>query len=299
MFMPRGSFVILIPIEADYKVLGYYFSDKRVKFEVTSDLFLRLNLDHSKNEYNTLKYKDAFMVSYLHTLKGKLSRKASGIILGLLLFEDDKPDEFRETLKKMAERLAMLDLINISQSNLEENLKEIFEEHLESGADMMDANTIKSSIINHTKELLSGGKKQRKLADELLKKVEMGLHTKISENFTIANDALKTDDYEKASKAFIKAAEIAEELLEEELANTLKDKAKLSGNVPEMTKNLDVSAQKARNFLKNEDFYNAYIWYKKAGEIAKILMIPDKEEEYTLKSRALQEIFQIEQKFKK
>ena len=46
-------------------------------------------------------------------LKGKLSRKASGIIVGLLLFEDDKPDEFRETLKKIAERLEMLDLITL------------------------------------------------------------------------------------------------------------------------------------------------------------------------------------------
>lgn len=297
--MPRGSFVILLPHDADYKVLGYYFSDKRVDFEISSDLFLRLNLDHSKNEYNTLKIKDSFMVSYLHTLKGKLSRKASGIILGLLLFEDDKPDEFRETLKKISERLEMLNLIEISKVELEAKLKDLYEEHLESGADMMDANTIKSSIINHSKELLSGGKKQRKIADDLLKKIEMGVHTKIAEHFTIANDALKTDDYEKASKAFIKAAEIAEELLEEELANTLRDKAKLSGNVPEMSKNLDIAAQKARNFLKNEDFYNAYIWYKKAGEIAKLLMIPDKEEEYTLKSKALQEIYQIEQKFKK
>jgi hypothetical protein len=297
--MPKGIFSILLPHEADYTILGYYFSDKRVQFEVTSDIFLRLNLDHSKNEYNTLKIKDIFMVSYLHTLKGKLSRKASGLIIGLLLFEDDKPDEFRETLKKISERLEALNLIEISKGDFEGKLKDLFEEHMESGADMMDGNTIKTSIINHTKELLSGGKKQRKLADDLLKKIEMGIHNKITEHFTIGNDALKADDHEKASKAFIKAAEIAEELLEDELANTLRDKAKLSGNVPEMAKNLDVAAQKARNFLKNEDFYNAYIWYKKSGEIAKLLMIPDKEEEYTLKSKALQEIYQIEQKFKK
>jgi hypothetical protein len=297
--MPRGSFVILLPHDADYKVLGYYFSDKRVKFEISSDIFLRLNLDHSKNEYNTLKIKDIFMVSYLHNLKGKLSRKASGMIVGLLLFEDDEPDKLRETLKKFSARLEQLNLIDISKEDFEKKLEEIYEDLLESDAGMMDENTIQMSIINHTKELLSGDKKQRKLADELLKKIEMGLHTKISEQFQIADEAVKVSDYERASKSFIKAAEIAEELLETELAKTLRDKAKLSGNVPEMTKNLEVAGQKARNFLKNEDFYNAYIWYKKAGEIAKLLMIPDKEEEYTLKSKALQEIYQIEQKFKK
>ena len=124
--MPRGSFVILLPHDADYKVLGYYFSDKRLNFEVSNDLFLRLNLDHSKNEFNTLKLKDTFVMSYLHKLKGKLSRKASGIIVGLLLFDDDKPDEFRETLIKISERLEMLNLLEISEADLEAKLKEIY-----------------------------------------------------------------------------------------------------------------------------------------------------------------------------
>ncbi|TFF88351.1 MAG: hypothetical protein EU550_01445 [Promethearchaeota archaeon] len=297
--MPRGSFVILLPLEADYKVLGYHFSDKRADFEITSNLFLRLNLDHSKNEYNTLKLQDTFVVSYLHKLAGKLGRKASGIIVGLLLFEDDKPEEFREALKKIAEGLAKFNLLDISKEDLEKKLKDLYEENLESEEDIMDESTIKNSIINNTKDLLSGGKKQRKLADELLKKVEAGVHKRITELYNEADNALKDDDYEKASKTFLKAAEIAEEFLLTELTETLKEKAKLSGNVPEMTKNLDVAAQKARNFLKNADFYNAYIWYKKASEIAKILMIPDKLEEYSLKSKALQEIYQIEQKFKK
>ena len=54
--MPKGSFVILNPIDADYRVLGYYNKSKS-DFEITNDLFLRLNLDHSKNEYNLLKLK--------------------------------------------------------------------------------------------------------------------------------------------------------------------------------------------------------------------------------------------------
>ena len=83
--MPSGCFVILIPLDQDYKVLGYYFNDKRIKFEVTSDIFLRLNLDHSKNEFNFLKLKDILLLSHLHNLKGKLARKASGLIIGLLL----------------------------------------------------------------------------------------------------------------------------------------------------------------------------------------------------------------------
>ena len=83
--MPNGCFVVIIPTDADYKVMGYYVKEGESKFEITNDLFLRLNLDHSKNEYNLLKLKEERILSYLYKLKGKLARKASGIIIGLLI----------------------------------------------------------------------------------------------------------------------------------------------------------------------------------------------------------------------
>ena len=55
--MPNGCFVIILPLDSDYKVLGYYFKGGESTFEVTSDLFLRLNLDHSKDEYSLLNLK--------------------------------------------------------------------------------------------------------------------------------------------------------------------------------------------------------------------------------------------------
>jgi hypothetical protein len=75
--LPKGSFVILIPLDADYRVLGYYNKSKS-DFEITNDLFLRLNLDHSKDEYNLLKLKENQIFSYVYNFKGKLARKASG-----------------------------------------------------------------------------------------------------------------------------------------------------------------------------------------------------------------------------
>ena len=91
----KGVFCILLPSESEFKDLGYYYTDKRVEFKVTSDLFLRLNLDHSKNEYTMLKLKDISFISYIHKFTGKLARKATGIIVGLVLDEDDKPDKFK------------------------------------------------------------------------------------------------------------------------------------------------------------------------------------------------------------
>ena len=32
--MPSGSFVVLQPLDADYKILGYYFKEKTIDFKI-------------------------------------------------------------------------------------------------------------------------------------------------------------------------------------------------------------------------------------------------------------------------
>ncbi|MHA1320591.1 MAG: hypothetical protein ACTSQ1_12385 [Promethearchaeota archaeon] len=147
--------------------------------------------------------------------------------------------------------------------------------------------------------MLSGGKQERKIAQDLLKKVEEGEHSKITENFNNANNALKTLDYEKASKLFKKAAEIAKELYIIDIAESLREKANFSGDVPSTAKARDKLVREARNFLRGEDFHSAYISYKKASELSKKLVDFSKEEEYRLKSKALEEFSKVDERYKK
>ncbi len=297
--MPIGCFTVLLPKDIDYKVLGYYFKQKGLDFKITSDLFLRLNLDHSKNEYTLLKLKNYTLVSYIHKFIGKISRKASGIIFGLLLNEEDDAEKFRISLKNCALIIEDLNFLEMSNNDFEAKLKEIYQKNLETLKDVLDANVLKDSIINRTKEMLSGDKKERKKAQELLDKIEDKLHTKIPDYYKTAEDALEKEDYDKAKKFFNKAAEVADELLENELAKSLMERANLSINIPNLTKNLNEVVQKARNALKKEDFHNSYIFYLKASELSKELMLGEKEEEYRLKSKALQDFYQVDQRFKK
>ncbi len=299
--MPTGSFVILLPTDSDYKIMGYYFKEGKSSFDISSDLFLRLNLDHSKNEYNLLKLKDNDIFSYLHGFKGKLMRKASGIIIGLLLDEDDKPEKFRSSLKEAAEALEMpsLDILKKSREEFETILKDIYLEHLEPLIDILQPEALKSSIINITKFMLSGGKKERKIAQDLLEKIEGGEHEKISDSYKTAENAIKSLEYEKASKFYNKAAEIAEELYVMDIATSLKEKADFSQQIPDLSKEREKIVQEARNFLRNEDFHSAYISYRKASEISKRLVQFDKEEEYRLKSKALEDFYRVDQKYKK
>jgi hypothetical protein len=298
--MPIGSFVIILPLDKDYKVLGYYFKERKSDFEITNDLFLRLNLDHSKNEYNLLKLKDHIIFSYLYKFKGKSRRKASGVIIGLLLNENDEPEKFRSSLKEAAEALEVLgpDLIKLSQDEFESILKDIYLEHLEPLIDILKPEALKNSIINITKFMLSGGKKERKIAQELLKKVEEGEHKKITEFYEIADSALKESDYEKAVKFFKKASENAEEVYLMDIAESLKEKADFSNKIPDLSKKREKLVQDARNFLRNEDFHSAYTAYREASVLSKKLVDFEKEEEYRLKSKALEDFYKIDEKYK-
>ena len=297
--MPEGCFAILLTTESDYKVLGYYFKDKRLDFEITSDMFLRLSLDHAKNEFSLLKLKNVKIESYIYKFKGKLSRKASGFIIGLLLNEDDDPEKFRVPLKNSVVALETLNFLEISAEDFQIKLINTYREFLETLTDVLDATSLKESIINRTKDMLSGGKKERKIAQELLQKIEDNIHIKIAEFYKSAEDSLKYMDYERASKQFSKAADVAEEVLEINLAKSLRERAKLSVKIPDLTKKREEIVKDARNALKKEDFYNAYIYYKRASEISKELMQPDQDEEYALKSKALQDFYNADQKFKK
>ncbi|MFX1590997.1 MAG: hypothetical protein ACFFC1_22910 [Promethearchaeota archaeon] len=299
--MPAGCFVILLPLASDYKVLGYYFKEGKSNFKITSELFLRLNLNHSKDDYNLLKMQDFNLLSYIYKFKGKLSRKASGVIFGILLNENDKPEKYRASLKGAAEAIEIIttDLLKLKNEEFEPLLKDIYLEHLEPLIDILKPAALKESIINITKLMLSGGKSERKIAQDLLKKVEDKEHEKISEYYNIAESALKLEDFEKASKSYKKAAEIAESLYLMDVAESLNEKATFSGTIPEISKERDKIVQDARNFLRNEDFHNAYINYKKASELSKKLVEFDKEEEYRLKSEALKSFYEVDQKFSK
>ena len=299
--VPVGCFAVLLPLDLDYKVLGYYLKEAKNEFEIKDDLFLRLNLDHAKNEYNLLKLKDFRIFSYLHKFRGKLTRKASGVIIGLLLNEVEEAEKYRSSLKEGSEAIEILGLniVNMEQAEFEPILREIYMEHLEPLTDILKPDALKDNVINITKIMLSGGKKERKTTQELLKKVEAGEHEKITDFYNTAENALKGLDHEKAAKFYKKAADIAEELYLVDVASTLNEKASFSQRVPDLSKQREKLVQEARNLLRNEDFHGAYTSYKKAGEISKKLVQFDKEEEYRLKAKALEDFYKVDEKFKK
>nr|MBD3197662.1 hypothetical protein [Candidatus Lokiarchaeota archaeon]MBD3202056.1 hypothetical protein [Candidatus Lokiarchaeota archaeon] len=299
--MPKGVFCLLLPFDTDYKVLGYYLIDNEVSdFEITSNLFLRLNLDHERNEYNYLKLKLLRIFSYIHRFTGKKAQKASGYILGILMSEDEKAEKYRSSLKEAAEEIGELDLLKIDSEDFESHLRRIYQETLEPLIDILDPEKLKQHIIDRTKTLLSGGRKERQLAQDLLEEVEDDEHLKITDYYKTAKKSLKQGDFEKAAKNFIRASEISEELLgDSEITKSLKERSTFAQKIPNLSKKREKIVEDARSALRNENFHEAYLLYRKASEISKELIDFDKEEEYRLKSKALNDFYQVDQRFKK
>ncbi len=294
--MARGCFCYIF---SDLKVLGQYLKKEYSNFKISNDLLLRLNLDHEKNAFNYLKIKDMAVLSYLHEVTSKLRRNLPRFVLAILLEEEEDPERFRPSLKKATNELEKLDLISLSREEFDEHLKKIYEEHVETLFDILDPENMKERVINRTKNMLNGGRKDRKIAQELLEKIEEKLPEKLYSIYTIAEQAFKSEDHEKAAKNFLKAAEVAEELLEMDLSKAFKERARISREIPSLSKKMEDFHSKAKNALRNEDFHQSYLYYKKASEIAKELMLGDKEEEFRLKSKALQEFYQVDQRFRK
>ena len=248
-----------------------------------------------------LKLKDLRIFSYQHEFKGVLARKASGFIIGLLLNETDSPEKYRSSLKEAAEafEIPSLNILKKSRKEFEPILKDIYLEHLEPFIDILQPESLKEDIINITKFMLSGGKRERKNAQELLERVENGEHLKISGHFKTAENAIKSLDYEKAARFYSKAAEIAERLYIMDIATSLKEKSRFSYSVPELSKECEKVIQEARQALRNENFHTAYMSYKKASEISKKLVQFDKEEESSKKAKALEDFYKVDEEYKK
>ncbi len=297
--MLKGGFCILLPLHSDYQILGQYIEGGG-EFQITSNIFLRLKLGLDRDEFNFLKTNTYDIFSYFHEFTGKKKLKASGLILGLYLEAEEDPEKFRSSLKDAAKSLEQLDLMNMEQKEFERDLKKTIQNVVEPLSDILNPEIMKKKIIDRTKALLSGGKTQRSLAHELLEKIEDKEHVKISKYCEAAEKEIEKKNYKKAAKKFQKAKQLSEELCgkDSRITKELQERVAISENIPEIIKERDETASEAREALKNEKFHEAYLLYHKASKLSKDLAQFDKEEEYRMKSKALNEFAKVDEKFK-
>ena len=294
--MPKGCFLIAVQKNSEMKILGYFNKDKKEIIEISDDLLLRIQMNHTTKEISKINFGDIVYFSYLYEFPPKLKKKVQAAVIGLFFSEDEDPKPYISSLQNAAKSLEDLDIESLKSEN---RLQDLYKQYIEKLRDIFDPEHLKSSAIDTAKNMLSGSSKDRKNAQELLKKIEEGIHNKICKSGKTAEDAMKTGDYEKAAKEYDKAAGLALEIFDKNLAKSLKDRALIAKKVPNITKERNNAVNSARNSLRNEDFHSAYLSYRKAAELSEKLMDFEKAEEYSLKSKALSDFHSIDKKFKK
>jgi uncharacterized membrane-anchored protein YjiN (DUF445 family) len=221
-----------------------------------------------------------------------------------VLKDSEEPEKYRDPLTDASKSLEELDLFGMSEQEFEKELKKVFEkviEPLSSLSDVINSETLKKRVIDRTKDLLSGGKEKRELAQELLDRIEDDEHEKISEYCKRGENGLDNQDYKKAIKNFEKALELSEELIgkNSKIYQELNDRIEFAEKVPSITEERNEIAEDARDALKDGKFHQAYLLYLKASKLSKKLIQFDKEEEYRLKAKALNDFAKVDKRFKK
>jgi len=296
--MPKGCFLIAMKKNSEFEILGYFFKDQKRQTPISDDLLLRIRIDHNSKEINKITLENQIILSFLYKFHPKFQKYLQGIIVGLFLNIDEDAKSYISSLQTSAKLLEELDYSNIKSLNIEEKIEHIYVNYIEKLKDIVDSDNLKKLIIERTKTLLSGNIEDRKLAQELLGKIEDGIHIEMHKITNSAEEAIKNHEYEKAAKKYNAASKMAVEIYEDKLAKTLEEKAINTRQLPNIIKEREEVAVKARNSLKNDDFHTAYSLYRKAADLSEKLMDFEKSEEYSLKSRALSEFHKIDKKYK-
>ena len=234
--MPQGCFLIAMQKNSEFEILGYFFKDQKHKTLISDDLLLRIRMNHSLKEINKIILENQIILSYSYEFHQKSQKYLQGIIIGLFLNMDEDVKSYISSLQTSAKILEDLDYSDIKSINIEEKIKEIYINYIEKLKDIVDSDNLKKIIIERTKTLLSGNIEDRKLAQELLGKIENGIHIEMNKIAKSAEEAIKNGEYEKAAKKYDIASKMAVDIYEDKLAKTLKEKAINTRHIPNIIK---------------------------------------------------------------
>jgi len=224
--MPQGIFIYQIDPEFGPNIIvKYYLSDIKISAEILEKLdekHIKKNLVDATTEQNGIRV-------YSSKLKSD-SLKKENLYLGFIL----KKDEDLISLKSIFENMEQKIIENIDLDN-KKQMERILKETVNSILSLMDKlkepAIIQETINEKTKKLLDEGKLQE--AREL---IDLGeeIPGELSETIKEADEYYQKEDYKKAKKRFLKAAELAEQIQEGEIVKFLKNKAEKVGTFPDL-----------------------------------------------------------------
>jgi hypothetical protein len=226
--MPIGIFLYEIDESFGPNILAEYYLDQehKVKQEILRDFEDK----HIQKEFSYTLFRKNDIRYYSTKLKSEVIQK-DNLYLGFVF----KQGEDLVSLKSIFENLGVKIIKGYTKEKgeMEKLLKDEFNSIFSLMEKLKEPALIKETINEKTKIMLDNGKLQE--AREL---IDLGedVPFKLSEEIKLANDLLKDSFYKKAKKSFLKAAELAELIQEEDIVSFLKSKSEQVGTFPDLIK---------------------------------------------------------------
>jgi hypothetical protein len=144
---------------------------------------------------------------------------------------------------------------------------------------LQEPKIIKETINERTKKMLDDGK-----LSEARELIDLGeeIPEKLAVEVKLAEDLLNQDFYRKAKRSFLKAAELAELIQEEEIASFLENKGEQVGSFPDLIKERENLYKELEKLLANLEINQLQIYDNFAEPIDRLIDISLTFEEHEL-----------------
>ena len=135
---------------------------------------------------------------------------------------------------------------------------------------LQEPKIIKETINDRTKKMLDDGK-----LSEARELIDLGeeIPEKLAAEVKLADDLLNQEFYRKAKKSFLKAAELAEFVQEEEIASFLENKGEQVGFFPDLIKERENLYKEVDKIITNLEVNQLYLYNNFAEPIDRLIEI--------------------------
>ena len=278
--MPLGLFFYEIDESFGPNVLAEYYLAQENK--VSADILKDFEEKHVQKEFfNTIYWKED--LRYYSSKINATSVERDNLFLGLVL----KQDEDLVSSKSILENIAVKVVEGFSKDKaiLESILRKEFDSIFTLMEKLKEPTLIKETINNKTKKMLDDGNLQ-----EARQLIDLGeeIPEKLSEELKLAENLLENKFYKKAKKNFLKAAELAEIIQENDIVSFLTNKAEQVGMFPELVKereSLMKDVETTTEELKNNKLH---IYHEMIKPIESLINISNTFEQHELTSKLIQ-----------
>ncbi len=230
--MPIGIFIYEIDKSFGPNILiDYYLTDDKI----TSEILTKLNEKHINKKLKEAITKKKEIRYYSRKLQSKLLDKKN-LFLGFILREEEDLLSLKSVFDNIKDQV--IENFNIEdKKKMQKYLKDLLNSILNLIEKLKEPKIIKETINEKTKKMLDEGKLQE--ARELIDLGE-SIPGELSVLVREADNLLKEGEYKKAKKRFLKAAEQAELIQEDEIVLFLRKKSEKVGNFPDLIKEREI-----------------------------------------------------------